>query len=101
MALNRDRLKKLADGGGVAPSIWSYKTDDAAGTVDAAAYFADAGDVLKLGDWILRNTVTNIDTSSEAFSTGGIHVVNSRSLSAGTYTVDVTNAVAFGAIDSD
>lgn len=101
MAFNRERLKKLSDGGGVAPSLWSYRTDDAAGTVDGAGYFNDAGDVLKLGDWIFRNTVTNIDASNEAFSTGGIHVVNARSLSAGSYTVDVTNAVATGAIDSD
>lgn len=100
MALNRDRLKKLADGG-PGPSLWAYKTDDAAGTVDGAGYFNDAGDVLKLGDIIFRNTVTNIDASNEAFSTGGIHIVNARSLSAGVFTVDVTNALAYGAVDSD
>lgn len=101
MALNRAYLKKLTDGGGVAPSLWGYKTEDAAGTVDGAGYFNDAGDVLKLGDLIFRNTVTNLDASNEAFSTGGIHVVNARSLSAGAYTVDTTNALAYGAIDSD
>lgn len=101
MALNRDRLIKVGDGAGVAPSLWSYKTDDATGTVDGAGYFSDAGDVLKLGDIIQRLTVTNIDASNEAVSTFGWHIVNARSLSAGAYTVDVTNTTTGTVTDSD
>lgn len=76
MAFNRDRLVKLADGKGL-PSLWSYKTDDAAATVDTAGYFNEDGSPLKLGDVILRTTVTNIDASNEAISTQGFHTVNS------------------------
>lgn len=101
MALNRENLV-LVGGGGVAPRIWSYKTDDAATAVDAANYFALAGDLLRLNDIIFRTTVTNLGLSNEAWSSTGIHVVNSRSgPSAGAYTVDVTNALAGPTIDSD
>lgn len=101
MALNRERLVKIGGGVGNAPTMWSYKTDDALATVDGAGYFNDAGDVLKLNDWIYTTVVTNIDASNEAFSAAGIAVVNARSLSAGAYTVDITNHTAIGAIDSD
>lgn len=102
MAFNRDYLQLVGPSGGAAPRVWTYKTDDAAGTVDGATYWASAGDVLQVGDIIHRITVTNLGASNEAFSTGGIHVVNSKSgPTAGVFTVDVTNALAYGTIDSD
>lgn len=97
----RKHLVKIGGGVGNAPTMWSYKTSDTLATVDGAGYFNDAGDVLKLGDWIFTTVVTNLDASNEAFSAAGIAVVNSRSLSAGAYTVDISNHVAMGAIDSD
>lgn len=101
MAFTRENLQ-LIGGNGNGPRIWSYKTDDAAGTVDGAGYFNSAGDVLGLNDIIFRTTVTNLNASNEAFSTGGIHVVNSKSgPSSGTWTIDTTNALAYGTIDSD
>lgn len=102
MAFNRDYLQPVGAQSGFGPGMWSYKTDDAAGAVDAANYFALAGDVLKLGDIIFRTTVTNLGLSTEAFSTGGIHVVNAKTgPSAGVWTIDTTNALAYGTIDSD
>lgn len=101
MAFNRAKLCKVGGGNGGTPQVWSYKTADTHATVDAAAYFATAGDVLRLGDIINVLVVTNIDASNEATSTYGTHLVNSRSLSAGTYTVDVTNVTAGSVIDSD
>lgn len=101
MAFNRDYLSCIG-GSGNGPRIWSYKTDDAAGTVDGATYWAAAGDVLRLNDLIYRVTVTNLGASNEAFSTAGLHCVNARTgPSAGVFTVDITNATALGAIDSD
>lgn len=101
MALDRSRLQCVASHGGNGPRIFTYKTADGLTTVDGAGYFNDAGDVLRLGDFIHTLVVTNIDASNEAFSAAGIAVVTARSLSAGVYTVDVTNHVALGAIDSD
>lgn len=96
-----DNLQKVAGSGGNSPSIFTYKTGDGLTTVDGAGYFNAAGGVLKLGDIIFTTVVTNIDTSSEAFSAAGITVVNSRSLSAGDYTIDVANHVSLATIDSD
>lgn len=96
-----DNLQKVAGSGGNSPSIFTYKTADTLVTVDAAGYFNTAGSVLKLGDIIFTHVVTNIDASNEAFAAAGITVVTGRSLSAGDYTIDVTNHVALGAIDSD
>lgn len=96
-----DNLQKIAGTGGNSPSIYSYKTADTLATVDGAGYFNAAGGVLKLGDIIFTLVVTNIDASNEAFSAAGITVVNSRSLSAGDYTIDVANHVSLATIDSD
>lgn len=100
MALVRKRLQKIASNAG-GPSLWAYKTEDAHASVDAAGYFSLAGDVLKLGDIIHVVVVSNIDASTEATSTFGMHLVNARSLSAGDFTVDVTNVTAGTVTDSD
>lgn len=101
MALNREKLVKVGGGQGGTPTVWVYKTADTHASVDAANYFQDAGDVLKLGDIINVVVVTNIDASNEAVSTYGTHIINSRSLSAGVYTIDATNVTAGSVIDSD
>lgn len=79
-----------------APTIWTYKTADALTAVDASGYFNSAANRLKVGDWVLVSSS----------STYGIHIVtgNTRDLAAVppvSGVVDVTNALAAGAIDSD
>jgi hypothetical protein len=79
-----------------APTIWTYATADALTAVDAAGYFNSVADRVKVGDWILCSST----------STYGIFIVNanSRDLTATppvSGVVDVANATAFGAIDSD
>lgn len=105
MAFVRDRLSKIGgESGGYLGSgfaVWSYKTDDAVGTVDGAGYFADAADLLKVNDLVIRATVTNLGLSNEAWSTGGFHVVSASSISAGAHTIDVNNVLALTATDSD
>jgi len=105
MAFVRDRLQKIGGTSngylGAGFSVWSYKTDDAVGTVDGAGYFSEAADLLKINDLIIRATVTNIGASNEAWSTGGFHVVSASSISAGTHTIDVNNVLALTTIDSD
>lgn len=82
------------------PQTWSYKTDDAAATVDTANYFANAlGYGVRLYDIIERTTVTNLGATNEAYSTQGLHVVNAASVSAG--TIDVADAVALSGTDTD
>ncbi len=104
MAFNRENLFTLggeSNGYTGKFKMWGYKTADAVGDVDAAGYFSDAADLLKIGDVILRLTVTNLAASNEAFSTGGFHVVSASSISAGVGTVDVNNVLALTTVDSD
>ena len=73
-----------------------YATADALTDVDGSGYFNAAAAKLQVGDWIM--------TSSS--STYGIGIVtgNTRDLAASPPVegvVDVTNHVAFGAVDSD
>lgn len=105
MAFIRANLAPVGGPGGgylgSAPKVWTYKTADAVGDVDGAQYFADAADLLKVGDIVIRVTVTNLGASNEAASTGGFHLVNSSSISAGAGTVDVANVLALTTTDSD
>jgi len=96
MALTRATLQRVGPQNSGAPTVWTYATADALTAVDAAGYFNGAADLLQVGDWILVSSS----------STYGIHIVNanSRDLTANppvSGVVDVSNAVAFGAIDSD
>lgn len=77
---------------GKAPQMWSYTTEDTAATVDTAGYFNAIYNLLEIGDRIYRVT-----TSSGAFSTAGDHVVTGKASGA----IDVTDAVALGANDTD
>ena|SRR5688572_23093619 len=100
MAYVRDRLAKIGGGGGGAPTLWSYKTDDTAATVDTAAYFNEDGSPLKQNDIIYRVTVTNIDASNEAVSTYGTHIVNSV-VRGNPDVIDVSDATAGTMTDTD
>lgn len=82
------------------PQLWSYKTADAAATVDTANYFANALEMgMRVYDVVLRTTVTNLGASNEAYSTQGLHVINAASRSAG--TIDAADAVALSGTDTD
>lgn len=96
MAFSASTLQRIGPQNSNAPTHWSYATADALTAVDASGYFNAASDKLQVGDWVF--------TSSS--STYGIAIVtgNTRDLAASPPVegvVDVTNHVAFGAIDSD
>jgi hypothetical protein len=96
MAYARAGLQRIGSQNSGAPALWVYGTTDALTTVDASGYFNDAADIMQVGDFVFV----------ASSSTYGIHVVtgNTRDLTstpAVAGVVDVTNAVALGAIDSD
>lgn len=98
MAFDGAYLKLLVAGGNGHPNIWSYKTADAAATVDTADYFLNAYDMgMRVYDLVLRTTVTNLGASNEAFSTQGFHTVNAASST----SVDVADTVALAGTDTD
>lgn len=82
---------------GVAPCMWSYKTEDAHGTVDTTGYFNDLSSTLTIGDLIYVLVVTNLGASNEATSTWGFHVVVSNSGG----VVDVADVESGTVTDSD
>ncbi len=69
--------------------MWSYTTTDAIATVNTAAYFNDASDVLKVGDLIYV-----YDSSTP---TGNLVIV----LSNASGVVDVSNGTTIAVTDSD
>ncbi len=96
MAFTPATLCRVGPQNSGAPTVWTYATADALTSTDAAGYFNNAAALLQVGDWILVSST----------STYGIQIVNanSRDLAASppvSGVVDVANAVAFGAIDSD
>ena len=85
MALNLEKLERMAGGGG-SFALWGYATTaDAKADVVAAGYFNDAADVLRLNDWVLVQ-------ASDGF---GITIVNANDGS----TVDVADLTVIGAAD--
>jgi hypothetical protein len=96
MAFTAATLHRLGPQNSGAPTLWSYATSDALTAVDASGYFNDAAAKLQVGDWVFVSST----------STYGIHIVvsNTRDLAASPPVegvVDVSNALAAGAIDSD
>jgi len=93
MAYNSTGLN-LASGSkaGNAPQFWTYKTADLITAVDGSGYFNSAAALLKVGDlmYVHANAAGTVPTF-------GFVIVTSNT---GT-VVDVTNATALGAIDSD
>lgn len=83
---------------GVASTMWSYWTLDAAATVDTAGYFNSASKLLQVGDQILRTTwSTAIGPASGTISTQGTHIVNSNASG----VVDVADTTAGTVTDTD
>lgn len=85
---------------GNAPQMWTYKTNDLATAVDGAGYFdngstANTGmrNVFRVGDLIYVHA-----NAAGTTPTYGLHIVTQIT---GAGVIDVTNAVALGAIDSD
>jgi len=75
------------------PTIWTYRTQDAAATVDTVGYFNGAADLLRNGDLIYRATID----ANGVVQTAGFHTVNS--IAAG--VVDVTDTLALTMTDTD
>lgn len=92
MAFSKDNLMLVAGSkAGNAPQMWTYKTNDLGTAVDGSGYFNSASSVLKVGDLIY------VHADADTTPTYGLHIVTGNSAG----VVDVTNAVALGAIDSD
>ena len=96
MAFDKNYLVKIAGQGTSGIQLWSYKTQDAAATVDTSGYFS-AGLGIRKGDIIFRTTVTNLGASNEAVSTAGMHVI----LTASSSTVDATDTTALTVTNTD
>ncbi len=76
---------------GSAPQIWSYTSEDAITAIDAAGYFNDASDVLKVGDLIY------IYASTAGTATFSLTPVVSNASG----VVDIGDGTAISATDSD
>lgn len=76
---------------GSAPQIWSYTSEDAITAIDAAGYFNDASDVLKVGDLIY------IYASTAGTATFSLTPVVSNASG----VVDTGDGTAISATDSD
>ena len=72
-------------------TLWHYITSDVAADVDTADYFADARDMLRVGDFIIANT------NRDATMYGGLFVV----ASAGAGGVDVRDMTSIGTSNTD
>jgi hypothetical protein len=77
-----------------APQVFTYRTDDAAATVDGAGYFNAVRQQLEIGDLIWRVTV---NATTGALVSAGWHVVKDKSATA----VDVTDVTAAVVDDTD
>ena len=76
---------------GSAPQIWSYTSEDAITAIDAAGYFNDASDVLKVGDLMY------IYASTAGTATFSLTPVVSNASG----VVDTGDGTAISATDSD
>jgi hypothetical protein len=87
----------MNDVGSDKPNIWTYKTADAAATVDTSGYFS-VGYGLKVGDVVLRVTVDDVTLGNSAtVSTAGWHVVMTVSSTA----VNVSDTTALTITNTD
>jgi hypothetical protein len=74
--------------------LWSYRTEDAAATVDTSGYFNAAAGLLRNGDIIIRVTING----SGAAQTAGFHLVNQVNAAG---VVDTTDVLALTVTDTD
>lgn len=91
MAFSIDGLNPIGGNSraGTVPAIWTYKSTDAIATVNTAAYFNTASDLLKVGDIIFV-----YDSNTPTMS---IVVV----LSNASGVVDVSDGTAISVADAD
>ena len=76
---------------GSAPQMWSYTSTDAKTAIDAAGYFNDASDLMKVGDLIYVHA-----------STGGTRTYSlAPVVSNASGVVDTGDGTAISATDSD
>lgn len=88
MAFSLSGLQQVGPGGN-SPRIWTYSTTDAIATVNTAAYFNDASDVLSV-----RDIIFVCDTSTPT-----TNIVSVLSNAAG--VVDVSDGTAISETDTD
>lgn len=84
MAYETTGLVCLVSSIGSAPSLWTYQSNDAHGTVDGAGYFDDAGDRgLKVNDVVIVTDLNGGETTLHTVSgvTDGAATVTSATLS--------------------
>lgn len=93
MAFDIENLQLVASSkAGQAPQFFTYKTDDAATTVDTTGYFNAVASVMRVGDLVYVHA-----EAGGTVPTYGFHVVVSNANG----VVDVTNATSVGTVNSD
>jgi hypothetical protein len=91
---HRSSVNNTGEARAGAPMLWSYRTQDAAGTVDTAGYFNAIGRTLKQGDFIFRTTIDG----AGAIVSAGVHVVLTVSAAG---VVNVSDTTAFTVTNTD
>ncbi len=89
MAFEAKNLSGLAYANGF--TLWHYKTNDTAATVDTSGYFNDAAGQVSVGDFIIANV------DQDGTPGHGLFVV----LSNASGVVDVGDMTAVGGTDTD
>ena len=90
MAYSADGLNLIGGGGkaGAAPQVWTYTSTDAIATVNTAAYFNNASDLLKV-----RDIMFIVDSNTPT-----LHIVSVLSNASG--VVDISDGTAVAETDS-
>ena len=91
MAYSANGLNLIGGGGkaGAAPQVWTYTSADAIATVNNAAYFNNASDLLKV-----RDIMFIVDSNTPT-----LHIVSVLSNASG--VVDISDGTAIAETDSD
>ena len=91
MAYSSDGLNLIGGGGkaGAAPQVWTYTSADAIATVNTAAYFNSASDLLNE-----RDIMFIVDSNTPT-----LHIVSVLSNASG--VVDISDGTAIAETDSD
>ena len=91
MAYSADGLNLIGGGGkaGAATQVWTYTSTDAIATVNTAAYFNSASDLLKV-----RDIMFIVDSNTQT-----LHIVSVLSNASG--VVDISDGTAVAETDSD
>ena len=89
MAFKPENLSALSYANGF--TLWHYRTEDTAGTVDTTGYFNAVSNVLRVGDFIFANCAVSTTPAN------GVFVVNANAGG----VVDVSDMSALGPNDTD